>query len=369
MDAIVPELVPTKQFALASSIRAASFLVGGLLGYCLLFYMAEVHYTWCYFAYLACMFICAMPSLMLLVNDAPAPPNAQRSEQPFSSNMMSAYITPCCYKGGFPQISFATFIMSCGTAPMFFFLLIIRDLLGVHNQVSLQQDFAIGSVLFFLSASAATVVDVTYGDRIGPTSRGQFRDAASLGELSPRSRAESLAGARQWEKEKIKRLKVLVVLSVVYAFVIMLLPLVQVFPTMGYRFSFFYPLIVFFGATFGLGYSRFQDATWRLLPYNCDMANAMGFNGMARNFGLGVGNFFFGALLEAFKVDYTYGRTTTTTSPHIVIQVLTTARQVYTKSGYDVMCFGCMCFNIFAGYLAYRIISILPDPDRIDEAG
>merc|ERR1719409_2661816 len=87
-EAIVPELVPTRQFALASSIKAASFLMGGLLGYCLLFYMANVHYTWCYFAYLGSMFFCAIPSLLLLVNDEPIPPNPYRQDQSFSASMM-----------------------------------------------------------------------------------------------------------------------------------------------------------------------------------------------------------------------------------------------------------------------------------------
>merc|ERR1719263_904904 len=144
--------------------------------------MAEVHYTWCYFAYLAAMFICAVPSLVLLVNDSPAPINLHRKGLSFWSNMTSAYITPCYFEGGFPQISLAIFVMSCGTAPMFFFLLIIRDLLGVHNEVQLQKDFAVGSVLFFLAAAGATIVDVTYGDRIGPSSRGKHKDAASLSE-------------------------------------------------------------------------------------------------------------------------------------------------------------------------------------------
>lgn len=372
-EAIVPELVPTSQFALASSIKAASFLMGGLLGYCLLFYMANVHYTWCYFAYLFAMFSCAIPSLLLLENDKPAPVNLHRSSKSFSANMSAAYITPCSFEGGFPQISLAIFVMSCGTAPMFFFLLIIRDLLGVHNEVALQQDFAIGSVLFFLAAAAATIVDVTYGDRIGPVSRGNYLDAAALSELSPRTRAESVTKAKTWEAEKRHRLKVLVIISIVYAVSVMLLPGVQLLKTIAGRFAWFYPLVVIFGGTFGLGYSRFQDATWRLLPYNCDMANAMGFNVMARNFGLGIGNFFFGALLEEFKVSnvstatQTLSTTITTTSFRGV-QVLTSAHQVYTRAGYDIMCFGCMCFNLLAGFIAYRIISLVPNPDEIKEA-
>jgi len=377
-EAMVPELVPTRQFALASSIKAASFLMGGLLGYCLLFYMADVHYTWCYFAYLFAMFTCAIPSLVLLGNDKPAPVNLHRASKSFSANMSSAYITPCTFVGGFPEISLAIFVMSCGTAPMFFFLLIIRDLLGVHNQVDLQQDFAIGSVLFFLAAAAATIVDVTYGDRIGPVNRGNHLDAADLSVLSPRSRAPSVTGAKAWETEKRHRLKVLVIISIVYAVSVMVLPSVQLLKTIPERFACFYPLVVIFGGTFGLGYSRFQDATWRLLPYNCDMANAMGFNVMARNFGLGIGNFFFGALLDCYKVSNLSNlsasvgspivSTTITTTSFRSIQVLTTAHQVYTRAGYDVMCFGCMMFNLLAGFITYRIISLVPDPDEIKEA-
>lgn len=369
-EAIVPELVPTKQFALASSIKAASFLMGGLLGYCLLFFMADVHYTWCYFAYLGSMFICAIPSLILLTNDKPSPVNKFRKGRSFMTNMSQAYITPSTFEGGFPLVSLAIFVMSCGTAPMFFFLLIIRDLVGIHNEVRLQQDFAIGSVLFFLAAAAATIVDVTYGDRIGPSSRSQHSDASSLAELSPRSRAEAVATAKAWEKEKIRRIKVLFWLSLVYAVSLLTLPCVQ-FVRESSRLAWFYPLVVVFGATFGLGYSRFQDATWRLLPQNCDMANAMGFNVMSRNFGLGVGNFFFGALLEEFKVvkDAKSIVSVTSTTTQQVANYLTSARQVYTYAGYDVMCIGCWGFNIIASLMTYRILWHIPDPDKIDEAG
>merc|ERR1719253_551892 len=150
----------------------------------------------------------------------------------------------------------------------------------------------------------------------------------------------------------------------------MALPFVQFAPTVSQRFEWFYPLVVIFGGTFGLGYSRFQDATWRLLPTNCDMANAMGFNVMARNFGLGVGNFFFGALLEEFKVttlptEKLTSTLTTTTTKGIIGQVLTKASQVYTKLGYDVMCVGCMTCNLIAAGITYNIISKIPDPEEI----
>lgn len=249
---------------------------------------------------------------------------------------------------------------------MFFFLLIIRDLIGVHEEVPLQQDFAVGSVLFFLAAAIATMLDVTLGDRIGPASRAQHLDAQAIQELTPRSREANLVAARAWENEKVRRLTVLVFISVIYALSVCSLPIVQLFPTIAARLWFFYPLVVFFGGTFGIGYSRFQDATWRLLPQNCDMANAMGFNVMARNLGLGVGNFCFGALLECFKVPQITMSTTLTTTTHgftITAMQSGIAHQVYQKTGYDAMCFGCMLFNFAAGIIAYRITAALPNPE------
>jgi MFS family permease len=359
-EAIVPDLVPAKQFGIASAIKAASFVAGGLMGYIALYFMAAVHYTWCYYAYLGCMFITAIPSLMLLNKDLPAKPNKYREGNTFGENMSQAYITPTYMEGGFPEISLAIFVMSCGTAPMFFFLLIIRDLLGVHNEVSLAKDFAIGSTLFFLGATIATAIDVIWGGRTGPQTRASSDDSSM-------SLEEKHAQAKEWEAEKIKRLRVLVWLSGAFAISVVILPLCQFLPTLTERFEVFYPLTLIFGLTFGLGYSRFQDATWRVLPEDCDMSNTMGFNVMARNFGLGVGNFGFGTLLEAFKVYHPPKvlslHTTTTTT---IVQSLTDAQQVYTPTGYDVMCIGCFFCNITAGWLTWRLKNKLQKQNMLD---
>jgi len=351
-EAIVPDLVPTKQFGIASAIKAASFVAGGLAGYIALYFLAALHYTWCYYAYLACMFLTALPSLLLLNRDLPAKPNKFREGNTFSQNMSQAYIVPLSMEGGFPEISLAIFVMSCGTAPMFFFLLIIRDLLGVHNEVALSKDFAIGSILFFLGATVATAIDVVWGGRTGPQSRLSATDDVPL-----EVKQEKL---QEWEREKVKRLRVLVWLSMIFALSVVVLPLCQFLPTLTERFEVFYPLTAIFGLTFGLGYSRFQDATWRVLPQDCDMSNTMGFNVMARNFGLGVGNFGFGTLLEAFKVWHPpkargVRTTMTTTTFNPTANILTSAKQIYTPTGYDVMCIGCFFCNICAGYLTWRL--------------
>jgi len=298
------------------------------------------------------MFLTALPSLLLLNRDLPAKPNKFREGNTFSQNMSQAYIVPLSMEGGFPEISLAIFVMSCGTAPMFFFLLIIRDLLGVHNEVALSKDFAIGSILFFLGATVATAIDVVWGGRTGPQSRLSATDDVPL-----EVKQEKL---QEWEREKVKRLRVLVWLSMIFALSVVVLPLCQFLPTLTERFEVFYPLTAIFGLTFGLGYSRFQDATWRVLPQDCDMSNTMGFNVMARNFGLGVGNFGFGTLLEAFKVWHPpkargVRTTMTTTTFNPTANILTSAKQIYTPTGYDVMCIGCFFCNICAGYLTWRL--------------
>merc|ERR1740138_1501525 len=130
--------------------------------------------------------------------------------------------------------------------------------------VPLQRDFAVSSVIFFLAAAVFATIDVSFGDRVGP--QQMFSQAQKAETLSPEEQALMLEEAKQWEREKIKRIKILVVLSFIFAASVLILPAVQWLPTVQVRLDVFYPLVAIFGATFGLGYSRFQDATWRLLP-------------------------------------------------------------------------------------------------------
>merc|ERR1740138_991658 len=90
-EALVPEMVPKSQFKIASAIKASSFLFGGLFGYLLLIVFVEVHYSWLYYSYLLGMFLCAVPSLMLLTNDGPFG-NSREHADGFLSSMVQAYI-------------------------------------------------------------------------------------------------------------------------------------------------------------------------------------------------------------------------------------------------------------------------------------
>jgi diazepam-binding inhibitor (GABA receptor modulating acyl-CoA-binding protein) len=353
-------MVPRSQFALASSIKASSFLCGGLLGYGLLYCMADVHYSWCYYAYLFCMFTFSIPPLLMLTNDAPMAPNPHRKGNSFLTNIVKSYTTPCTYEGGFPEANFGAFIMACGTAPMFFLLLIIRDLIGIHGKVELQQNFAITSVIFFIFAAAATALDVVFCGRVGPLDLKEPEDSQSA---SPKTRKAKRLNDAEWESDKKRRLRILVVLTFMCGLSVGMIPIVQFFDSLEMRLRFWWPLVATFGASFGLGFSRMQDVTWRVLPKNVDMANAMGFNVMCRNVGVGVGNFAFGALLDFFKVPGLTLESLTAPGRH----PFTELGQVYTASGYSAMCLSCWFLNGCASLVIYHMSHLGPDPEVLQK--
>eukprot|EP00443_Scrippsiella_acuminata_P002342 CAMPEP_0115213772 /NCGR_PEP_ID=MMETSP0270-20121206/23965_1 /TAXON_ID=71861 /ORGANISM="Scrippsiella trochoidea, Strain CCMP3099" /LENGTH=523 /DNA_ID=CAMNT_0002627529 /DNA_START=81 /DNA_END=1648 /DNA_ORIENTATION=+ len=164
-DAIVPEMVPQEQYQMASGIMASSFLLGGLLGYVLLLIFDDVPYEWLYFAYPVLMICCVVPVLSTLNSDVPFAPNRRREmmmrkrsggepdSESFRQSLIMAYVTPIKYEGGFARACLAVFIFGLGTTPMFFLLLIVRDLVGIKESDAQQRYFSIGSICFFISSA------------------------------------------------------------------------------------------------------------------------------------------------------------------------------------------------------------------------
>ncbi len=151
------DAVPESQYQLAGAIKSSSFLVGGLFGYAMLIVLADVHYSWFYYAYLLGMFSCAIPSLLLLQDDAPSG-KTQKLDENLSASLIQAYLAPTRYEGAFGSACISVFVFSLGTAPMFFLLLILRDLAGPTDPHKLQQEFSVSSILLFLSAAAFSVL-------------------------------------------------------------------------------------------------------------------------------------------------------------------------------------------------------------------
>eukprot|EP00928_Gymnodinium_smaydae_P071028 TRINITY_DN54719_c0_g1_i1.p1 TRINITY_DN54719_c0_g1~~TRINITY_DN54719_c0_g1_i1.p1 ORF type:complete len:615 (+),score=52.46 TRINITY_DN54719_c0_g1_i1:50-1846(+) len=352
-EAIIPEMVPTHQFQVAGSIKAAQFLLGGLLGYVLLIVMVNVHYTWLYYAYMVGMLICAMPTICLL-NKHEHPRGAlQRrdsaNQETFGEALIQAYLVPMRQEGGFPRYCLATFIFTLGTSPMFFLLLIVRDLIGVGEPTHLQRLFSIISIVFFISAAVASIL-------------------TGLG--SPRRQGASDDNEAAQRELITRRWRMLVVTQVVFAFIVLFIPTVALFDDTPRRIRFFYGVAAVFGACFGSGYSRFQDAAWQVLPVGDRQANAMGFNTMCRLLGVGVGNFAAGLCLDFFKTGHA-GPSLNPMGPqdskHYLHPWLEGSSQVYDTAGYVVMCAACCCLNLLSAMVTATIS--VSNTQRCREAG
>lgn len=299
-EAIVPEMVPQEQYQMASGIKACSFLLGGLLGYIILYLTADVNYRWLYYAYPIGMFTCCIPPLSLLSEDRPVGLTHRIQQQPFGDSLWQAYVAPTKCKGGFPTACLAVFTFSLGTSPMFFLLLIVRDLVGVSNTSIMQREFSFASILFFLLSAIAAV-------------------AISLpGKSAPVDPDQPLT--RRTKKEIEGRGFLLRVCMLFLGVVVAGIPALALLPHEKSRHNAFYVICSVFGTFFGAAFALFQDLTWEMLPQDVNMANVMGFNVMSRLFGIGLGNFLAGLILDAFYNEHNKGD------------------RVYYPSGYLMMC-------------------------------
>lgn len=330
-EALVPELVPQSQYAVASAAKATSFLLGGVFAYILLMVMTDYHYTWLYWAYTGGMLIFALPCQLLLSDDGPLQSTAALAREPFLQTLQKAYVAPAFIDGYFPQLCLGVFVFSFGTSPMFFLLLMIRDLVGIDNQVQLQESFSTSSIIFFIAAAAATVV-------------GGLSDKRQMPEEQEQSET-STAGIKD-PLVLIRRVNCVMYVGVAYAVVALALPVVCLFEQHQTRMWIFYVFALLLGSAFGSGFARFQDITWQLIPPGVDVANAMGFNIMCRLFGVGVGNFIAGVVLEFYmipeQVDW-------------YLQPHSKSLPLYRPMGYIVMCTFCAAVSVFSSWIMSRI--------------
>mmetsp|Transcript_78918 Transcript_78918/g.139689 ORF Transcript_78918/g.139689 Transcript_78918/m.139689 type:complete len:675 (-) Transcript_78918:31-2055(-) len=321
-EILVPELVPGEQFQFASAVKAAMFLFGGLFGYILLILAAGLHYSWLYYAYLVGMIVTCIPVLILLDNDAPRlpRPGSRRRGDDFSTEMVEAYLAPARVEGGFPRACLAVFIFSLGTAPMFFLLLLVRDIVGIRDEVSLQVHFSGSSIVFFIAAAVAAVLSGA-----GPQRPGTSAPARQAGEDS-----------------HLVRLIVQMTYSVSwFALMCFSFPWLIMLPSVHMRLVLFYISAGLTGYAFGLAFSQFQGITWQLLPPGIDLANAMGFNVMCRLLGIGVGNFIAGVILDFFFID--------------IDESMSVGGGGYSFIGYFLMCTASGLATLVAAVLSYSL--------------
>jgi len=323
IEAICPEMLPPEQFEISSAIRASMFLIGGLMGYVMIAVFAHVHYSWLYHGYLVMMFACAVPPLLLISHDSPriAARRASLSQQPFLQSCIDAYVRPSQFQGGFPLACVCIFVFSCGSAPMFFLLLMLRDLVGIQERISLQMHFSLISTDFFLSAAVAAALNAVLAPR-APKTPGRTSAFTEVRANSFRVTAASVIG---------------------FGVAALLMPFVYLFPTQEARINAFYIISALLGATFGCCYARFQDCTWQLLPPNVETANAMGFSTMWKLLGAGLGNFAAGLVLDFFQ------------DPTVGVSDDKAALIGYSKFGYIAVCVASAVLAFFAGGLVLML--------------
>mmetsp|Transcript_50079 Transcript_50079/g.79938 ORF Transcript_50079/g.79938 Transcript_50079/m.79938 type:complete len:533 (+) Transcript_50079:36-1634(+) len=315
MEALAPEMIPSTQYAMAGSVKGALFLLGGVLGYVLLMFTVKLHFSWLYAAYLVMMLVCSMPALFLLRESS----HVRRSSQsrlhfkPGFDYLTYAYLAPARLPGGFSLACLSVFVFALGTAPMFFLLLVVRDLVGIQSQVLQQREFSYLSVTFFIFAVVAAVFS-------GDGGRQPGRDGRIHHTLEDESQLHA-------------RARKLILAVVGFGIVAIAMPFMTLLPSPETRMVYFYGIAIAMGFCFGAAYTRFQDITWSLIPEDAEWANVMGFNVMCRNTGVGLGNFLAGVILNMFAMQG-YTEVVSVSSERMNLE----HQAAYESTGYYVMC-------------------------------
>jgi hypothetical protein len=90
-----------------------------------------------------------------------------------------------------------------GTAPMFFTLLYVRDLVGIHHEADLQRQFGIISLIFVSSAMVMSIWSGSSGGITGDsTASGQEAISPFLVDDEPQVASSSTAAASSQEEER-----------------------------------------------------------------------------------------------------------------------------------------------------------------------
>ncbi|CAJ1450160.1 unnamed protein product [Effrenium voratum] len=339
MEALAPEMVPVSQYSMASAVKGGLFLMGGVLGYVMLMFSVHVRFTWLYSAYLAFMLICSMPALFILRESVTMreSSNIRRLQSKTSFDYLThAYLAPARLPGGFSLACLSVFVFALGTAPMFFLLLMVRDLVGIKNQVLQQREFSYLSVTFFLFSVVAAVFSSADG------SQHPARD----GRVHHNKDEPGLYG----------RARKLIIAVAAFGLLAIAIPFMTFFHAVQIRMLYFFVIAIFFGFCFGAAYVRFQDLTWVLVPESSDWANTMGFNVMCRNAGIGLGNFLAGIILNLFAMQG-YTEVVSVTPEKMQIE----HQAAYAPSGYYVMCGASGVAVLISALLASQAVDMHPD--------
>lgn len=341
-EALVPEVVPFTQLQSASSIKSGLFLLGGLLGYLSLVLLAKWDYIWLLYGYPALMLLCSIPTLVLLESfgfPSEVEETPRKRLKDASQFLAKAYLGPMRLKGGFPLASVAILIFSLGTAPLFLFLLIVRDIVGTLDYAQLEIQFCAASTLFQLCSAIS-------GSASSALAAGIEKDTMQL----------ATAGVTPVVVQELlkRRGRVLVAMMVLLGMVSTCLPALAVLPTHFLRVVAFLGIAAVLGAVYGAAFARWQDLVWRLVPPGEEkMANAMGFQIMCRLLGLGFSNLIAGVILANFA---TLEDEVPISKEGWLVDADGQVLPVYSVQGYCVLCVWSLLCALCSSYFAYSAV-------------
>lgn len=311
-ETIAPEMLPASQYDMASSIRSIHHIAGCLLGYLVLILGAAggIHWHWLYVSYLGLMLLCGLPIVWYIREVSPLGGSGRtRGSSPaWFAGIIEAYVAPTRYEGGFPRACLCMLIYSLGTGPMFFTLLMLRDLVGITDEKRLQVQFSWVSIAFLISATVtAALSGVSGGDPARPEEQvsgaQSSQDAFQVGatDVPPSGATPRPGEGTELSEAERRRWTMMIASTVSFGVACIAIPLACLPGSQTTRLVLFYGGACFLGLTFGAVYTRFQACTWVVLPPNINIANAMGFAGVCKVIGCGMGNFLAGVVLDMFR--------------------------------------------------------------------
>lgn len=322
-EALVPELVPSQQFDLASSIKSLHFLLGGMFGFvAIIYHRSEQSFAWLYAWYFILMQAFAITTIAVMQGRAPVSTLSERiGQQPIFSSVLRAYVAPLEYSRSFSIGCLTLGLFSLGTAVMFFTLLMVRDVVGITDEARQQEVFGQSSIQFLTFAAISSIAvgvtgESTKSQACAPGTQAKQEDPSNIvvlqdstGSSEDKEQEDSgeqhIAPSSSYVDESSGAIDSTLLFGGMFAFALSaaLIPCASIPHQEQQRVWAFYMISGALGASFGAVYARFQSVLWLMLPANADFANALGFAAVCKVFGCGVGNFFSGFVLDAFRVQ------------------------------------------------------------------
>jgi len=301
-EALVPEFIPAPQHSLASSVRGLHFVLGGVAGCaCIDLTAGTPSYYWLYQAYLALMVVVSAFTFIGMRGQVPIagvlarlrPGGAEFTDMDLPewtvwATMKEAYCGPMSYNGGFPRAMLCNFVFSLGTAPIFFTLLMVRDLAGIAGPAAQQVHFSRVSITFLLSAVVSSVL-CAFVKSPAENDHDDTRDSLER----PRQR---------WDVWQL-----LIGSMLTFGAACTAIPCTSIPFGCSSRLLVLYGVAGVQGFFFGAVYATFQTCMWSLLPAQADLANVMGLCALAKVSGCGLGNFLGGFILHQFQEPFDDG--------------------------------------------------------------